>query len=148
MCILIRAEVRKREARSDTEKVQDLDKLEEIKIGLESYDKLQARRYKYFQLMATAKHLEASTETFYQYISHLIIIIVSHMTIVYLDRSGTQSNVQKDHLHRMFYDYPTGAFLLYFSVTKAFISLIKFFDFGLLSAVEVYSSPALRRYMK
>ena len=31
---------------------------------------------------------------------------------------------------------------------QAFISLIKFFDFGLLSAVEVYSSPALRGFMK
>ena len=124
LCILIRAEVRKREARSDSEKVQDLDKLEEIKIGLESYDKLQARRYKYFQLMATAKHLEASTETFYQYVSHLLIIIVSHMTIVYLNSSAHESLDQKEHLHRMFYDYPTGAFLLYFSVTRAFISLI------------------------
>ena len=31
---------------------------------------------------------------------------------------------------------------------QAFVSFAKFFDFGILSAVEVYSSPALRRYMK
>ena len=31
---------------------------------------------------------------------------------------------------------------------QAFVTFIKFLDFGLLSAVEVYSSPALRRFMK
>ena len=31
---------------------------------------------------------------------------------------------------------------------QAFVSFIKFIDFGLLSAVEVYSSPALRKFMK
>ena len=122
--VLINAELKKRESKSDEKMVHDLAAVEEINKQLEEYNKLVIKRQKYFRGMTTAAHLEANTETFYQYISHLIIIIVSHMTIVYLDRSGTQSNVQKDHLHRMFYDYPTGAFLLYFSVTKAFISLI------------------------
>ena len=31
---------------------------------------------------------------------------------------------------------------------QAFVTFVKFLDFGLLSAVEVYSSPALRRFMK
>ena len=31
---------------------------------------------------------------------------------------------------------------------QAYVSFAKFFDFGILSAVEVYSSPALRRYIK
>ena len=31
---------------------------------------------------------------------------------------------------------------------QAYVSFAKFFDFGILSAVEVYSSPALRKYVK
>ena len=31
---------------------------------------------------------------------------------------------------------------------QAFVTFVKFLDFGLLSAVEVYSSPALKRFIK
>ena len=97
--------------------------LSKIKKDLEEYYDLILKRQKYFRIMTSAKHLEANTESFYQYITHLIIIIISHMTIVHLSRHESD-NLQKDHLYRMFYDYPTGAFLLYFSVTRAFISMI------------------------
>ena len=98
--------------------------LSDLKTELVEYNALVSKRENYFRIMTTSAHLEASTETFYQYIAHLIIIIVSHMSIVFLSKNGFDSVEQKDNLHRVFYNYPTGKWLLYYSIVKAFISLI------------------------
>ena len=98
--------------------------LSELRTELFEYNELVLKRERYFRIMTTSAHLEVSTETFYQYIAHLIIIIVSHMSVAFLSRNGLESIDQKDNLHRVFYNYPTGKWLLYYSIAKAFVSLI------------------------
>ena len=121
----INAELKRREAKSLAErKIPDKAELERINSELTEYYKLVDKRFEYYRIMTTSQHLEANTETFYQYIAYLIIIIVSHVTIAYLNNSALESSIQKESLYRVFYDYPTGAFLLFFKVAKTFISMI------------------------
>jgi hypothetical protein len=121
----INAELKRREAKSlEQKKIPDKAALELINSELNEYYRLIDKRFEYFRIMTTSQHLEANTETFYQYIAYLIIVIVSHVTICYLNSNALESSIQKESLYRIFYDYPMGAFLLFFKVTKTFISMI------------------------
>ena len=104
--------------------IKDND-LVELTNAFHEYTKLLGKRFKYLKVMHTSRHLEANTETFYQYLVHLIIIFISHTSIMYVSNSSrSDEEMAQQQLHRLFYNYPAGAFLLYFATIKAFISII------------------------